>query len=108
MEAAPPGKITVVTLFLTLGERLLRHETEPSWCLASLDVGNGHRAQLIAHGDPELDMPELIRRSVSQVRDQAAARGIQIPAGAYAYFLGHRADSSRFVLGARADRTDLA
>jgi hypothetical protein len=39
LEAALAGKITVVTLFLTLSGSLLRHETEPSFCLASLDIG---------------------------------------------------------------------
>jgi hypothetical protein len=49
IEAAPPGKLTVLTLFVTVGDVVLRHESEPSFCLASLDIGNNRRAQLIAH-----------------------------------------------------------
>jgi len=107
LEAAPPGKITVVTLFLTLGGSLLRHETEPSFCLASLDIGKGRHAQLIAHGDPEMDMPQLIEQGVSHVRDQGVARGVPVPDGAYAYFFGRSADGARFLVGARMDRTRL-
>jgi hypothetical protein len=105
LEAAPPGKITVVTAFLTLGEPSLQHESEPSLCLASFDIGNGRHAQLVVHGDPELDMAELIERSVSQVRAQAKARGIQIPVGACAYFLGRWTEGSRLLFCATVNRT---
>lgn len=49
IEAAPSGtgKMAVVTLFVTTGDVSLRHESEPSLCLASLDIGNGRRAQLV-------------------------------------------------------------
>jgi hypothetical protein len=59
VESAPPGKLTVLTLFVTLGTPELAHESEPSFRLALFDVGNGRFAQLIAHGEPEGDFPDL-------------------------------------------------
>ena len=40
----------------------------PSIRLASLDIGNGRRTQLIAHGDPENDLPERIERDLAEAR----------------------------------------
>ncbi|MGK2912839.1 MAG: hypothetical protein ACSLE5_00020 [Porticoccaceae bacterium] len=53
IEAAPPVKVAAVTLFITRGDVVLGHESEPSFCLASLDLGGELRAQIVAHGDPE-------------------------------------------------------
>ncbi len=58
IEAAPPGKLTVLTLFVTVGDVRLTHESEPSFCRASLHIGNNRRAQLVAHGDPEGDIQD--------------------------------------------------
>lgn len=101
IEAAPPGKVTVVTLFITRGDVVLRHKSEPSFCLASLDIGNELHAQIVAHGDPEGELPDLIERSVSEARRQAESAGIEIPDSGYGYFFGHREDGSRFLLGAK-------
>ena len=104
IEAPPPGKLTVVTLFVAQTTVVLRHESEPSFCLATLNIGNDLTAQLIAHGDPEGDWPELLERSVTRARAQAEASGVKIPVGAYGYFFGHRDDGARFLMGARFDR----
>lgn len=104
IEAAPPGKITVLTLFITRGNVVLRHESEPSFCLASLDIGNGFYAQIVAHGDPEGDLPDLIERCVLEAHQQAASAGVHVPDSSYGYFFGHRNDGSRFLLGARLTR----
>ena len=105
IEAAPPGKVTVLTLFVTVGDVVLRHESEPSFCLASLDIGNNRRAQLIVHGEPEGDLPDLIERSVAEARRQAECAGVKIPIEAYSYCFGRRIDGSRFLVGARMNRS---
>lgn len=104
VEAAPPGKVTVVTLFVTAEDVLLRHESEPSFCLASLDIGGNYRAQLVAHGDPERDLPDLIERSVAHARRHAESAGVQVSDESYGYFFGRRDDGSRFLVGARMKR----
>lgn len=104
IEAAPAGKLTVLTLFITSEDVVLKHESEPSLCLASLDVGNGLRAQLVAHGDPEGDWLDLIERAVVEARRQAEIAGLAIPASAYGYFFGHQSNGSRFLVGARLNR----
>lgn len=106
IEAPPPGKLTVLTLFVTVADTTLSHESEPSFCLASLGIGNNRYAQLIAHGEPEGDIPDLIERSVAHARKQAEARGIEIPNEAYGYFFGNQSDGSRFLVGARINRPD--
>jgi hypothetical protein len=105
IEAAPPGKVTVLTLFVTVGDIVLTHESEPSFGLALLDIGNGRRAQLVAHGDPEGDLPDLIERSVAEARRHAEFAGVEIPNDAYGYFFGRRDDGSRFLVGARMNRS---
>lgn len=104
IEAAPLGKLTAVTLFVTLGETTIRHESEPSFCLASLDIGNNRRAQLIAHGDPEGSIPTVIERGVDEARKLVESNGVQIPNEAYGYFFGHQNDGCRFIVGARINR----
>lgn len=101
IEAAPTGKVTVVTLFVTTGEAVLSHKSEPSFCLASLDIGGGRHAQLVAHGDPEGDLPLLIERSVAEAHRLAKSTEVELPSEAYGYFFGRRDDGSRFLVGAR-------
>lgn len=106
IEAAPAGtgKMTVITLFVTTGDVSLQHESEPFLCLASLDIGKGRRAQLIAHGEPEAEMPEVINESVRRARAQSEAAGIKVPPEAYGYFLGTSPQGWRFIFGARLNR----
>lgn len=106
VEASPPGKLTVMTLYVTTGEVNLVHESEPSFCLASLDIGNNRRAQLIAHSKPEADIMDIIENSVTESRRQAESKGIEIPKGAFAYFFGQHGDGSRFIVGARMNRDE--
>jgi hypothetical protein len=103
-EAAPPGKLIVLSLFVTVGDVVLTHESEPTFSLASLDIGGGRRAQLVVHGESEGDLPNVIERSVAQARMQAESAGVEVPDGAYAYFLGQQEDGSRFLFGARMKR----
>jgi len=104
IEAPPQGKVTVVTLFITAEDVLLTHESEPSFCLASLEIGDGQRAQLIAHGDPEGDLPDLIRRSTAEARKHAESKGVEISPETYGYFLGRQENGSRFIFGAYLKR----
>jgi hypothetical protein len=97
VESAPPGKLTVLTLFVTVGEPELAHDSEPSFRLASFDFGNGRRAQLIAHGEPENDFPDLVRRTVAEATARAQCAGVVIPNQAYGYFLGRQPDGCRYV-----------
>jgi hypothetical protein len=104
VEAAPPGKLAMLTVFVTIGDLALTHESEPSFCLASLDIGNNQRAQLIVHGEPEGTIPAVIECGVIEARNKMEAAGKLIPAGAYIYLLGRLDDGSRYLVGARANR----
>jgi hypothetical protein len=102
IEPAPPGneKLTALTLFVTNGDVEPKHESEPSFCLASLAIGPDKYAQLIAHAEPEGKIPKIIERR----RAEARLRVQPLPAEAYMYVLGHWEDGSRFLVGARATR----
>ena len=104
IEAAPPGKVTIITLFITEGALTIRHESEPSICLASTDIGNTRRAQLIAHNDPADGIEDFVKSSVVGARKQYEAAGLELPPDAYGYFFGHREDGCRFIVGARMGR----
>lgn len=104
IESAPQGKVTVVTLFVTEGAPTLKHESEPSFCLASLPIGIGRRAQLVAHTDPSSGLDDFIEKGVSEARMKADAAGVQIPQEGYFYLYGHQDNGCRFIVGARASR----
>jgi len=71
IDSAPPGKVTIVTLFVTKGALTLKHESEPSFCLASLDMGQGFRAQLVAHTDPSDGLKAFVKNGVANACTQA-------------------------------------
>lgn len=101
IEAAPVGKLTVVTLFITLGHMNLKHESEPSFALALFEIGEGRYAQVIAHGEPEGTFPEVKQAAVQQALAQAHSAGAVLPNETYGYFLGRKDDGSRYLFGAR-------
>jgi hypothetical protein len=100
IEAAPPGKITVVTLFITDGD----HASEPSITFARLPINKQRVAQLVAHGDPEGDLMQVIDSAVSQAISGAHSKGIEVPNESYGYFVGQSNDGCRFIFGARLKR----
>jgi hypothetical protein len=101
IEALPSPRFTAVTLFVTMPDALpLKHESEPSHFLASLDMGNGERAQLIAHGEPEGCIMTLLEDKIAKARALAADKGVTLPVGSYGYFQADRPDRSRYLIGA--------
>lgn len=108
IEAAPPGKLTVLTVFITDGDGTPAHETEPSFCVASLPIDSRMRVQLVAHGEPEGDMPATIEKAIAEIRNKVIASGQELPPNAYAYILGRLGDGSRYLVGARAARQDAS
>jgi hypothetical protein len=106
IEAAPEGsgKMTVVTLFVANGNVRLKHESEPSLCLASLATSENRRAILVAHGEPEGELPLRLTHAVNDSIDRAEKAGVRPPQGAYGYFFGESSDGWRYIFGARIFR----
>jgi hypothetical protein len=107
IEAAPigSGMLTLVTLFITTGDpELIPVSGGPGLRLGSLDIGENQRAQLIAYGSPEANIPKIVADCAVQGRNNATAKGVELPKGAYGYFLGRRDDGSRFLIGARVGK----
>jgi hypothetical protein len=104
IEAGPAGKMVVASLFVTMGDINLKHESEPSLWLASLEMADGRRAQLIIHGEPNGEFPEIIDRGIKQGIAQVDQAGVKLLLGAYAYFLGESPEGWRYLVGARANR----
>lgn len=101
IESGPPGKLSMLTLFITKGEINLKHASQPSFCMACLNIGGGLRAQLVAHGEWEAGWPDVINEALIAGRRQTKDHNIDVPDGAYCYFFGNLPDSSRFLIGAR-------
>jgi hypothetical protein len=106
IEPAPPGtgKLTALTLFVTNADVEPKHESEPSFRLASLAVGRNMHAQLVAHAEAEGNVPKIIERTAAHAQVEVRASGQKLPAEAYLYVLGRMGDGSRFLVGARANR----
>jgi len=103
IEPAPPGKLAVVSLFITDKDLELRHESEPSFCLASYTLGDGKYAKLVAHGEPELNFKDFLRRSVAAGRTHVKSAGITIPDKGCWFFFGHHESGCRYIVVARVN-----
>ncbi len=77
----------------------------PGVRVASLGMGNGRSAQLVAYGAPEGNMPAIIERCVSEARTKARSDQIELGPEAYGYFFERRDDGARYIVGARVFRT---
>jgi hypothetical protein len=102
IEAAPmgSGKLTVVTLFVSDEDVDLKHRSERSQHFASLPLGGGRRAHLVAHAEDERDVHQLLDRARRAVLAQWP-EGNELPSDGYAYFWGHQPDGARMLVGAR-------
>jgi len=68
-------------------------------------MGDGRRAQLIVHWNPEGDIMKLIDNSLSQALDMAKQAGKwPPPPQGYGYFLGQHPEGWRYLVGARLNR----
>jgi hypothetical protein len=104
-DPAPAGKMIAVTLFITEGNQHVKFDPEPSVYLASFEIGNGRRAQLIAHGLPESDIQATISIGVCLALSQAKQAGKwPPPPQGYGYFLGRNPLGVRYLVGARLNR----
>ena len=104
IESAPPGKVTIITLFVTKGAPTLKHESEPSFCLASFAIGDKRHAQLIAHTDTSDCLDDFVEKGVVKARKQAELAGVRVPREGYFYLFGQCDNGCRFIIGARANR----
>ena len=104
IEAAPDGSgnLTVVTLFVTKDDPDLRHASQPSFRLASLPLAEGRRVQLVAHADPERDLPQRLDEYRKQALESVQRANIEVPTEAYLYLFGKDPDGARFIVGAWA------
>jgi hypothetical protein len=89
---------------VTTGDRQLRHERDPSFWLASLNIGQGRYAQLVAHGDPEGNIHEVIEDAIARGRAQAEQAGVKFPPGAFAYMLATLPEGVRYIVSGRVNR----
>lgn len=99
IEAPPEHKLTIISLFIMEGDLTLKHESEPSFCLASFDLDNKKFVRIIAHFEYEGDLPILKEKAIQFAIKQCQDKNIEVPRGAYQYCFGHRNDGSRFLYG---------
>jgi hypothetical protein len=80
---------------------MLQHQSEPSIWLPSLEMPQGRRAQLVIHGEPEGEFPQIMERGVREARSRAERAGVTLPPEGYAYFLGGSPQGVHFLVAAR-------
>jgi hypothetical protein len=98
IEPAPPGtgKLAALSLFVTNGDVEPKHDSEPSFRLASLAIGHNMHAQLFAHGEPEGSIPKIIEGIAEHAQLKVRGSGQEMPAEAYIYAVGRSDDGFRF------------
>jgi hypothetical protein len=106
IQPAPEGKIVCVSVFLSRGSTSPRHESEWSEPLGSFEV-RGRFLHVVAHHDPELDLPSITDKSVLKAWALSVAHGVDIPQTAFSYCHGRHPDGARFFLGARVMRPSV-
>jgi hypothetical protein len=108
IEPAPldSGQLTVVTLFVTRGDVELSSDPGPSCRFASLDLGGGRRAQLVAYLDKLGDVPQVLDVLRREAQGLAERAGVTVPDGAYIYAFGRNPEGVRSILVARARVAD--
>lgn len=107
IEEPPDDKLLVVTIFITKRDIDLKHESEPSFCLASFAIGDDNFVKIIIHTDKIGDFNNKIEQTVSRIIQKAKQQQLQIPKNAYVYFYGNNTSGIRFISGARANRQEL-
>jgi hypothetical protein len=93
--------MTVATLFVANGDFNLQQESEPSVCLASLELPENRRAIVTMHSEPEAELPSIVARVVNDSIANAKRMGVQLPPSAYGYYLGQSPQGWRLIVGAR-------
>jgi hypothetical protein len=101
IEPAPPGNVTVATLFICEGEKNITFGTSPGFCLAAMKIDESRVLQVIVHEDPEGQFPLLIERGIEHARREARQAGINLPDEACVYLWGRKENDARFVVVAR-------
>jgi hypothetical protein len=91
-------------LFVTNGDVEPKRNSEASFRLASLAIGHNMHAQLVAHGEPEGNIPKIIEGIAEHAQLKVRGCGQEMPAEAYIYAVGRSDDGFRFLVGARANR----
>jgi len=105
-DEPPPQLVDAVVafrlVFPTEGDLDVRHESEPSFRLASLELRGGRHAQLVAHADPKGANSKSFAAARVDVPTQAEQAGIAVPDSGYLYLFGKHSDGARFIVGAWA------
>ena len=86
------------------GDVTLTHESEPRLRLASLAMPENRRAILVAHGEPEGELPSRLTQAVNDSIDRAEQQGVKPAQGVYGYFSGESSEGWRYIFGARIFR----
>jgi len=109
IEPAPleSGQLAVVSLFATRGDVELRSEPGPSCRFASLVLGDGRRAQLVAYLDQLGEVPKALDDLRLRAQALADRAGSAMPDEGYIYAFGKNPEGVRSLLVARAKTADL-
>jgi hypothetical protein len=98
IEEGPLEKMSVVTVFVTDYQVRIQADHKRSFRFASLDIGNGKFAQIVAHAENSNEMETNVRRNIENVRKSVISAASQIHSDAPCHFFGNCADGARYLV----------
>ncbi|MGY4198954.1 hypothetical protein [Bradyrhizobium sp. USDA 4520] len=109
IPTAADGFTNVVSLCITDAQLSVEHSSTSSE-LGVFDLSEGKCVRLIAHDVLDTDVTRAVNEIHTKVANTLQAQHIEMPSDGFGYFLGHRTDGVRNLIGVkwpRASRSEV-
>ncbi|WP_050387317.1 hypothetical protein [Bradyrhizobium pachyrhizi] len=100
IAAAGDGFTTVVSLCITDSQMGVEHSGTSSE-LGVFHLADGKCVRLIAHDTVDTDVLRVVNAQRAKMLEFAQANRLDVPADTFGYFLGHRPDGVRNLIGVK-------
>jgi hypothetical protein len=100
ISAATSGRVNVVSVCISDAAIEVNH-TDASVELGRFDLGGGKCACLIAHDADGADTMQKVKRFQTLMINTVRSKGLEVTPDYFAYFLAHRPDGCRNLLGVK-------
>lgn len=100
IPAARDGFTTVVSLCIADSHMGVEHSGASSE-LGVFDLADGKCVRLIAHDTVDIDVVRVVNEQRAKMLSFAQANRLEVPADTFGYFLGHRPDGTRNLIGVK-------
>ncbi|MDB5609169.1 MAG: hypothetical protein JWP25_6069 [Bradyrhizobium sp.] len=100
VDASAAGFVTVVSLCIADTEMIIEH-AEASVELGQFDLSDGKLVYLIAHDTIDTDISQKVLQIRALMSRAAYERGVEAHPDTFGYFLAHRPDGTRNLIGVK-------